>query len=61
MAAHPLECRDVGFFAFDALPEPLAGSANLWELAQGVLRGDEVTPFFDPPRNAPWDPHDHSV
>jgi ADP-ribose pyrophosphatase YjhB (NUDIX family) len=61
VTAHPLECRDAGFFALDALPEPLAGSANLWDLAARVLRGDEVTPFFDPPRNAPWQPHDHTV
>jgi ADP-ribose pyrophosphatase YjhB (NUDIX family) len=53
--AHPLECRDVGFFPLDALPEPLAGSANLWHLAGQVLRGDHVAPFFDPPREHPWE------
>src|SRR3954468_446059 len=29
LQAHPLECRDVGWFAADALPEPLAGF-ELW-------------------------------
>lgn len=57
LAAHPLECRDVGFFALDALPEPLAGSANLWDLAAAALRGDAVTPFFDAPRPQPWQMH----
>ena len=54
--AHPLECRDVGFFPFDRLPEPLAGSANMWQLAGRAVRGDPVTPFFDPPRDHPWQP-----
>ncbi len=56
LSPHPLECRDAGFFAADALPEPLAGSANLWELAFKAVSGEPVTPFFDPPRDDIWVP-----
>ena len=36
LAPHPLECRDAGFFAFDAMPDPLAGGANLEGARQPV-------------------------
>jgi ADP-ribose pyrophosphatase YjhB (NUDIX family) len=54
LAAHPLECLDVGFFPLDALPEPLAGSPNLWEHAAAALRGESLPAYFDPPREEPW-------
>ena len=54
LAAHPLECLDVGFFSLDALPEPLAGSPNLWEHAAAALRGEALAAYFDPPRDEPW-------
>jgi len=54
LTAHPLECLDVGFFPLDALPEPLAGSPNLWEHAAAALRGDALPAYFDPPRDEPW-------
>jgi ADP-ribose pyrophosphatase YjhB (NUDIX family) len=54
LAAHPLECLDVGFFPLDGLPEPLAGSPNLWEHAAAALRGDTLPPYFDPPREETW-------
>jgi len=54
LAAHPLECLDVGFFPLDALPEPLAGSPNLWEHAAAALRGEALPAYFDPPREEPW-------
>lgn len=54
LAAHPLECRDVGFFGPAGLPEPLAGSTNLWELCFRAARGEAIEPFFDPPRASPW-------
>ncbi|HEX6595945.1 MAG TPA: NUDIX domain-containing protein [Acidimicrobiales bacterium] len=54
---HPLECRDVGWFAEDALPSPLAGGANgeRW-VAQAfrAIRGEPVEASFDPPRQPPW-------
>jgi ADP-ribose pyrophosphatase YjhB (NUDIX family) len=54
LAAHPLECLDVGFFPIDRLPEPLAGSPNLWEHAAAALRGEPMPTYFDPPRAEPW-------
>jgi ADP-ribose pyrophosphatase YjhB (NUDIX family) len=54
LQAHPLECADAGWFAEDELPQPLAG-AGLWRaLAFAAVRGDQVDPFFDPPRANPW-------
>ncbi len=51
---HPLECRDVGFFAEDALPEPIAGAERWKDLAFAALRDEPFEPFFDPPREPPW-------
>lgn len=54
LQAHPLECADVGWFAPDALPTPLAG-VELWgPLAFPALRGEDTGTWFDPPRDAPW-------
>ncbi|MFQ5558413.1 MAG: NUDIX domain-containing protein, partial [Acidimicrobiales bacterium] len=54
LAAHPLECLDVGFFAEDRLPEPVAG-ADLWaDHAFRALRGEDVDVMFDAPRIPPW-------
>jgi ADP-ribose pyrophosphatase YjhB (NUDIX family) len=51
---HPLECADVGWFAEDGLPEPLAGVADWGVNAFKAIRGEEVEVLFDPPRDAPW-------
>ena len=52
---HPLECRDAGWFAEDALPEPLAGRGAKWaEQAFRAIRGEAVDVLFDPPRHPPW-------
>ncbi len=54
LRAHPLECRDVGWFAEDELPEPMAG-ADLWrEHAFRAIRGEHVPFWFDPPRRQRW-------
>ncbi|MFN2608640.1 MAG: NUDIX hydrolase N-terminal domain-containing protein [Acidimicrobiales bacterium] len=54
LAGHPLECRDVGWFAEDAMPEPLAG-AGRWQLqAFRAIRGEPVDVLFDAPRHPPW-------
>ena len=55
--AHPLECRDVGWFASDALPSPLAGGAQgeRWVgQAFRAIRGEPLEALFDPPRQPPW-------
>lgn len=54
LAAHPLECADVGWFGPDALPSPLAGYDQWGELAFAALRGEPVEVLFDRPRTPPW-------
>lgn len=56
LAPHPLETLGAGFFAADALPEPLAGSGNLWELIFKAVRGEPYEVFFDEPRPDVWLP-----
>ncbi len=54
LRCHPLECRDAGWFAEDALPEPVAG-AQLWSRhAFAAIRGEHVEVLFDPPRDPTW-------
>lgn len=59
LVAHPLETDDVGWFARDALPSPLAGYPQWGELAFRAIAGDPLPVFFDAPRDPPWrgDPH----
>ena len=54
LQAHPLECADVGWFADDALPWPLAGFPRWGDLAFGAIRGEPIEPLFDEPRDKPW-------
>jgi ADP-ribose pyrophosphatase YjhB (NUDIX family) len=54
LAAHPLETSDVGWFAPDALPEPLAGTESWGEMAFAAIRGEAVATHFDAPRDPPW-------
>ena len=54
----PLECTDLGWFAEDGLPTPLAG-ANRWSVpAFQAIRGETVDVVFDRPRQPPWRRHD---
>ena len=54
LEAHPLECSDVGWFAEEALPWPLAGFPRWGELAFAAIRGEPIEPLFDEPRDQPW-------
>jgi ADP-ribose pyrophosphatase YjhB (NUDIX family) len=54
LAAHPLETADVGWFAADALPEPLAGYDQWGELAFAAINGEPTPVLFDPPRDPTW-------
>jgi len=54
LAAHPLECRDVGWFAEDGLPDPLAGAGRWQRQAFKAIRGEPVDVLFDAPRRPPW-------
>jgi ADP-ribose pyrophosphatase YjhB (NUDIX family) len=56
LAAHPLECTDVGWFARDELPTPLAGFDQWGELAFAAIEGKPRPVWFDEPRDPPWQP-----
>jgi ADP-ribose pyrophosphatase YjhB (NUDIX family) len=54
LEAHPLECADVGWFAADALPTPLAGHDRWGEIAFAAIAGEVRSTWFDQPRDEPW-------
>ncbi|QXC59122.1 NUDIX hydrolase N-terminal domain-containing protein [Aquihabitans sp. G128] len=54
LAPHPLETDGAGWFARDALPEPLAGYAQWGDLAFGAIEGRAAPVWFDEPRDPPW-------
>lgn len=54
LAAHPLETRDVGWFAEGSLPAPLAGAERWGPQAFAAIRGEPVEVLFDPPRPNVW-------
>jgi len=54
LAAHPLETSDVGFFAQDSLPSPLAGYEQWGDAAFRALRGEDVPVHFDDVRPETW-------
>ena len=54
LAAHPLECEDVGWFSPDDLPEPLASASQWGEHALAAIRGERMAASFDPPRPDVW-------
>lgn len=54
LRAHPLECRDVGWFPEDRLPEPLAGAGRWRVPAFEAIRGEEPAVIFDAPRSPRW-------
>ena len=54
LEAHPLETSDVGWFAQDALPEPLAGFAQWGDMAFSAIAGEHRPVVFDEPRDTPW-------
>ncbi len=54
LKAHPLETADVGFFAEDALPEPIANAEHWAAHAFAAIRHEPVDVTFDPPRRPAW-------
>jgi ADP-ribose pyrophosphatase YjhB (NUDIX family) len=54
LAGHPLETRDVGWFAEDALPSPLAGAERWAPAAFAAIRGEPLEVLFDRPRQQTW-------
>lgn len=51
---HELECADVGWFAEDALPTPLAGIEGWGPNAFAAIRGEAIEVAFDAPRPEIW-------
>ena len=56
LEAHPLETRDVGWFAEDGLPEWTIGAQQWGAHAFAAIRGEGLPVLFDPPRANPWHP-----
>jgi ADP-ribose pyrophosphatase YjhB (NUDIX family) len=54
LAAHPLECADVGWFAPDNLPRPLVGAERWGPHVFAALRGEHLDVLFDRPRQPMW-------
>jgi hypothetical protein len=54
LKGHPLETSAVGFYARDALPQPLAGAHRWLDLAFKAIDGEPVETWYDPPRAPPW-------
>jgi ADP-ribose pyrophosphatase YjhB (NUDIX family) len=54
LRAHPLECQEVGWFAEDNLPTPLAGTGLWKEHAFKAIRNEAVDVLFDRPRTPVW-------
>ncbi len=54
LKAHPLECEDIGWFAQDALPQPLTQGSTWTAHAFAAIRGETTETAFDPPRDPVW-------
>ncbi len=57
LKGHPLETSDVGWFAPDALPWPIAGVDTWGPSAFAAIRGEPITVAFDAPRIPVWQKH----
>ncbi|WP_420432208.1 NUDIX hydrolase N-terminal domain-containing protein [Candidatus Poriferisocius sp.] len=51
---HPLECRNVGFFGPDNLPDGVQGSDWWLSHSFAAIRGEPIDFLFDHPRTPPW-------
>lgn len=54
LEAHPLECRDVGWFTEDTLPTPLAGFERWGEHVLAAVRGEHRDVLYDRVRQPMW-------
>ncbi len=57
LEGHPLETSDVGWFAEDAMPWPLAGADAWAPTAFAAIKGGPIEVMFDRPRMPVWRPH----
>jgi len=51
---HPLEVRQVGWYAREQLPSPLAGPERWVDLAFSAVAGEPLDVVFDLPRRTTW-------
>jgi len=54
LKGHPLETSAVGFFAREALPQPLAGAHRWLDIAFKAIDGEELPAWYDEPRRPTW-------
>ncbi len=54
LKAHPLECRDVGWFSRDNLPEPMVRPERWAPMAFQAIDGFDGPTYFDPVRDPFW-------
>jgi 8-oxo-dGTP pyrophosphatase MutT (NUDIX family) len=54
LKGHPLETNQVGFYARERLPQPLAGGARWVDTAFAAINGETRPCDFDRPRTPPW-------
>lgn len=54
LKAHPLECRDVGWFGPDVLPSPLIGFERWGEPIFAAIRGEHRDVVYDTVREPLW-------
>ena len=54
LQAHPLECRDVGWFTRDTLPSPLVGSERWADTVFAALGGEHRDVLYDSVRQPMW-------
>ncbi|HLW45830.1 MAG TPA: NUDIX hydrolase N-terminal domain-containing protein [Acidimicrobiales bacterium] len=54
LEAHPLECRDVGWFGSDNLPSPLVGYERWGDHVFAAIRGEHRDVLYDRVREPLW-------
>jgi ADP-ribose pyrophosphatase YjhB (NUDIX family) len=54
LTPHPLECRDVGFFAEGEMPEDMILPDEWIAESFAAIRGEALEVRFDAPRDPPW-------
>ena len=54
LKAHPLECRDVGWFTSKTLPAPLIGYERWGDHVFAAIRGEHRDVLYDRVREPPW-------
>jgi ADP-ribose pyrophosphatase YjhB (NUDIX family) len=54
LKAHPLECRDVGWFTRDTMPSPIVGSERWADTVFAALAGEHRDVLYDSVRQPMW-------